>query len=117
MKIADLFCCAGGAGMGYSRARFEVVGFDINPQPRYPFEFRRRDVLTITPEELAAEFDAIHASPPCQAHTSMKGMWNAKDHLDRVPETRALLKASGLPWIMENVVGAPPSLSGHSKRA
>lgn len=105
-RLLDLFCCAGGAGMGYSRAGFDVVGVDVNPQPRYPFEFVQSDVLSLDPHWVAG-FDAIHASPPCQAHTAMKTMHNAKDHLDLVPETRELLNASGLPWIMENVVGAP----------
>lgn len=107
MKLLDLFCCAGGAGMGYHRAGFEVVGVDLHPQPRYPFEFRQADVLSLDAVEIAREFDAIHASPPCQAHTAMKTMHNAREHLDLVPETRALLNATGLPWIMENVVGAP----------
>lgn len=92
--------------MGYHRAGFEVVGVDLRPQPRYPFEFIEADVLSLDPA-FVASFDAIHASPPCQAHTAMKTMHNAKEHLDLVPETRALLNASGRPWIMENVVGAP----------
>lgn len=105
-RLLDLFCCAGGAGQGYADAGFDVIGVDILPRPRYPFEFRQADVLTL---DLAwvRSFDAIHASPPCQAHTAMKSMHNAKDHLDLVPETRALLQSSGRPWIMENVVGAP----------
>ncbi len=106
MRLLDLFCCAGGAGMGYHRAGFEVVGVDLRPQPRYPFEFIEADVLSLDPAVIAG-FDAVHASPPCQAHTAMKTMHNAKEHLDLVPETRALLNASGRPWIMENVVGAP----------
>lgn len=92
--------------MGYAQAGFEVVGVDVRPQPRYPFEFIHADCLTLDPA-FVASFDAIHASPPCQAHTAMKSMHNAKDHLDLVPETRALLNASGLPWVMENVPGAP----------
>lgn len=105
-RLLDLFCCAGGAGMGYARAGFEVVGVDIKPQPRYPFEFIQADVLALDPA-FVASFDAIHASPPCQAHTSLRKMWNAKEHPDLIPETRALLEASGLPWIMENVPGSP----------
>lgn len=105
-KLLDLFCCAGGAGMGYHQAGFDVVGVDLRPQPRYPFEFIQADVLGLDPAFIAS-FDAIHASPPCQAHTAMKTMHNAKDHADLVEPTRALLIASGKPWIMENVVGAP----------
>lgn len=72
MKLLDLFCGAGGAAMGYSRAGFdEIVGVDIKPMPRYPFTFVQGDAL----EYVAAhglEFDAIHASPPCQAFTALK---------------------------------------------
>jgi len=106
-KIADLYCKAGGAGMGYHQAGFDVVGYDIEPQKRYPFEFRRRDVLALTPEELREEFDAIHASPPCQADTSLKHMPNARKHANLAAPTRALLQASGLPYIIEGVRGAP----------
>lgn len=104
--MLDLFCCAGGAAMGYHQAGFEVVGVDIRPQPRYPFEFIQADCLALDPA-FVASFDAIHASPPCQAHTAMKTMPDAREHPDLVPATRAMLKASRKPWAMENVVGAP----------
>lgn len=105
-RLLDLFCCAGGAGKGYADAGFAVVGIDIVARPRYPFEFVKADALTLDMAWVRT-FDAIHASPPCQAHTSMKTMHNAKEHADLIEPTRALLIASGLPWIMENVVGAP----------
>jgi DNA (cytosine-5)-methyltransferase 1 len=66
MRLLDLFCGAGGAGMGYHRAGFEVVGVDINPQPHFPFEFHQADALEFCAAH-GAEFDVIHASPPCQA--------------------------------------------------
>lgn len=107
LRVLDLFCCAGGAGMGYHRAGFEVVGVDILPQPRYPFKFIQADCLTLDREFLAG-FDAIHASPPCQAHSTISRVSGRQaHHIDHIEETRALLEASGKPWVMENVVGAP----------
>lgn len=105
-RLLDLFCGAGGCSMGYHRAGFEVTGVDLKPMPRYPFEFIQGDAL----EYLAAhghEYDVIHASPPCQAFTSMKVMHNARDHHDLLTPTRALLESAGRPWVIENVVGAP----------
>jgi hypothetical protein len=104
-RLLDLFCCAGGAGMGYHRAGFEVVGVDIAPQPNYPFEFHQGDALDYVAEHWR-EFDAIHASPPCQGHTSLKAV-HGNDWPLLIPETRRLLVATGLPFVLENVVGAP----------
>lgn len=104
-RILDLFCCAGGAAMGYHQAGFDVIGVDKVRRHRYPFEFVQADVLDLTPGYLAG-FDAIHASPPCQAHTSMKTMPDARNHEDLIPATRAMLVASGKPYVIENVVGA-----------
>lgn len=106
-RLLDLFCCAGGAAMGYHRAGFDVVGVDIAPQPRFPFKFVQADVLTLDPEWVAG-FDAIHASPPCQAHSSISKVSGRQEaHVDLIPQTRQILEASGRPWIMENVPGAP----------
>lgn len=103
MKAIDLFCGAGGASMGLHRVGFEVVGVDNRPQPRYPFEFRLGDAL----EADLSGFDFVWASPPCQAHSALKSMPNAKHHEDLIPATRDKLKAWGGPWIIENVMGAP----------
>lgn len=106
MKLLDLFSGAGGAAMGYYRAGFtEIVGVDIKPQPRYPFEFVQGDALEYLAEH-GGEFDFIHASPPCQAYTkAQKIMKNI--HPDLVEPTRKLLKATGKPYVIENVPGAP----------
>jgi DNA (cytosine-5)-methyltransferase 1 len=89
--------------MGYHRAGFEVVGVDINPQKHYPFEFHCADALTFS----LAGFDVIHASPPCQAYCAMKTMPNRREHPDLVAKTREMLKGLGLPYVIENVFGAP----------
>ncbi len=91
--------------MGYYHAGFDVVGVDINPQPNYPFEFFQADALKYL--DWVEGFDAIHASPPCQAHTAMKTMPSAKEHPELVADTRAGIAQTGLPYVIENVVGAP----------
>ena len=111
-RLLDLFCGAGGAAMGYNRAGFDVVGVDINPQPNYPFEFHQADALGGVLRNLGRRhwltgFDAIHASPPCQAYSWSAKRWTAIERDDLVAPTRDLLRAIGLPYVIENVVGAP----------
>jgi DNA (cytosine-5)-methyltransferase 1 len=107
-RLLDLFCGAGGAAVGYHRAGFDVVGVDNRPQPHYPFEFVQAEALAAETWIEIDYFDAIHASPPCQAFTRYR---NRPGHVgeaqDLVAPTRALLKESGLPYIIENVEGAP----------
>jgi DNA (cytosine-5)-methyltransferase 1 len=107
-RIADLFSGGGGAAMGLHRAGFDVTGFDINPQKNYPFKFHQQDALTVD----LSGFDAVWASPPCQAYTKKAASWGRErkhflDHPDLVEPTREKLDASGLPYIIENVPGAP----------
>ena len=112
-RLLDLFCGAGGATMGYHRAGFDVVGVDIAPQPNYPFNFVQDDsshpagrcAAALVPDWGIA---AIHASPPCQSYTRSGGRV-ARDgrHPDLLGPTRELLEATGLPWVIENVPGAP----------
>ena len=107
MRLLDLFCCAGGAATGYHRAGFNVVGVDHRPQPNYPFEFIQADVMGLNAEFLS-RFDAIHASPPCQAYSITAKIRDTADkHPDLVEPVREMLKASGRPYVIENVVGAP----------
>lgn len=89
--------------MGLHRAGFDVTGVDILPQPRYPFAFHQGDALDAD----LSGYAFVAASPPCQAHTALKTMHNAKVHADLIPATRAKLKAWGGLWMIENVVGAP----------
>ena len=102
--LLDLFCAAGGAAMGYHRAGFEIVGVDIEPQPHYPFAFVRGDALA-PPVDLS-RFDAIHASPPCQAYSEATSTGRAR-HPALIEPVRDLLGASGRPGVIENVPPAP----------
>ena len=98
-KCLDLFCCAGGAAMGLHRAGFDVTGVDINPQPRYPFEFIQGDALA---QDLS-QYDFVWASPPCQAHSSLTSLTSKRNNADLIPATRAKTKQWGGIYIIENV--------------
>jgi DNA (cytosine-5)-methyltransferase 1 len=92
--------------MGYHRAGFDVVGVDLLDKPRYPFEFHQADALAYLAEH-GAGFDAVHASPPCQAYSVTRHLPGTHGAPMLVDVTRAALVALGRPWIMENVPGAP----------
>lgn len=104
-RLLDLFCGAGGAAMGYHRAGFEVVGVDLAPQPHYPFEFHQADALTFD----VGGFDAVHASPPCQAYSRMSSCRPEvrASYPDLVGAVRRRLTSGGAPWVIENVPGSP----------
>lgn len=108
--LLDTYCRAGGASKGYHDAGFEVVGVDIAPQKHYPYKFICADALEYLREH-GEEYDAIAASPPCQAFCALKSLHKGTGYEERHPDliepTRELLVATGAPWIMENVVGAP----------
>src|SRR5215471_16089205 len=103
-KLLDLFCGAGGAAMGYHRAGFDVTGVDNRPQPRYryPFTFVQADAMTFP----LAGFDAIHASPPCQGYSVTASLHDA-EYPKLIELVRASLSAAGVPYVIENVAGAP----------
>lgn len=106
-RLLDLCCGGGGASVGYHRAGFDVTGVDIVPRPAYPFTFYQADALTFPLDG----FDAVHASPPCQAFTragalraAQGGRARSGDLLTPMLERLAPLS---IPWIVENVPGAP----------
>jgi len=111
-RLLDLFAGAGGCSVGYDLAGFDVVGVDIEPHPDYPFALIVEDALEVLgrPAYLA-KFDAIHASPPCQARTTMSNRWRGKggradEHINLIPEVRDALLQWGGPYVIENVPGA-----------
>jgi hypothetical protein len=113
-RLLDLFCCAGGAAMGYARAGFAVDGCDIADRPNYPFPYHQGDALTylaqlITSGEIE-QYAFIHASPPCQHGCALTVGTNAsqgwgRSHTDLVAPTRELLNATGLPYVIEQPNG------------
>lgn len=105
--IIDLYACAGGAGEGYKRAGFDVIGVDQVLHRRNPHPLLVADVLAI-PVELIRMFDAAHASPPCQFVTELNS--DKARHLNLIPQTRELLEKAGIPYVMENVRKARPHL-------
>jgi len=118
--------------MGYSRAGFDVYGVDLfrhrddkgklvgYRRQRYPFPAIQGDVIDVLDRLLAgesvefdngevlalADFAAIAASPPCQAYSITKNAHNSS-HPELVEPTRERLIATKLPYVIENVVGAP----------
>lgn len=110
-RLLDAYCGAGGAGMGYHRAGFDVVGVDLAPQPRYPFEFHQGDAVGFIRAH-GHEFDAIHASPPCQMFTAYrrKGHGVGDGSLNLIPVTRATLLDANRPYVIENVEQAASEL-------
>ena len=118
-RLLDLFCGAGGAGVGYYRAGFDVVGVDIAPQPNYPFPLHQGDALAVLCGLLDGmrfrfagewfgldDFAAIHASPPCQGYTALAAVHGNK-WPKLIEPVRELLDATGLPYVIENVQGSP----------
>jgi DNA (cytosine-5)-methyltransferase 1 len=115
VRVLDLYCCAGGAGEGYRQAGGRVIGVDRVRHKRNPGPVIVADALDL-PVEFIRLFDLVHASPPCQGMTEMNN--DKSRHLNLIPQTRALLEAAGVPYVIENVRAArqhlinPVSLTG-----
>lgn len=106
MKLLDLFCGAGGCSVGYARAGFEVVGVDVNPQPRYPFEFHQMDWLEYLSDHWR-EFDVIAASPRCQLDSVTASLFRGDCPREEIGQVQEALRWTGKPFAIENVLGAP----------
>lgn len=124
MRLLDLYCCAGGMSVGYSRAGFTVYGVDREPQKHYPFAFHQGDALEVlrtlitggsveftnpdgSTESLSlGDFVALHGSPPCQLY-SVTHHAHSIEHPDLLEPTRLLFIETGLPYVIENVERAP----------
>lgn len=105
-RLLDLYSGAGGAARGYQLAGFHVTGVDINPQPRFAGDvFIQADALDYAASH-GWQFDAIHASPPCQAHSQLRRL-SGNEYPDLIAATRSCLDALGLLYVIENVQGAP----------
>lgn len=107
-RLLDLYSCAGGAAVGYQRAGFDVVGVDIARQPNYPFEHHVADAVEFVRAH-GHEFDAIHASPPCQHYTTASATarkHHGADYPDLIDPTRDALAELNVPWVIENVPAA-----------
>lgn len=118
MRVLDLFCGAGGAGYGYLLMGFDVIGVDITKRRcgyarNHPgATFMQEDALDVMSDlRYLRSFDLIHASPPCQTHTRAQHLRDAQGRstskIDLIPQTREALEAAGVPYVIENVEGAP----------
>lgn len=109
-RLLDLFCCEGGAAVGYQRAGFDVDGVDLERRfgKRYPGRFYVGDALEFI-ERHAHLYDAVHASPPCQGYT--RGNAGRETSWPKlIPDVRAALESVGVPYVIENVKDAGPHM-------
>lgn len=112
--LIDLYCGAGGASAGYVRAGFQVIGVDIEPMSNYPFDFILADALEyldmLRRHGVPSYVAAFHASPPCQKYSTLSKHYRT-DRIDTYPEliepTRDKLDKLRLPYVIENIPGAP----------
>jgi len=113
LKVLDLFCGCGGAAIGMHRALKQarvphwIVGVDLAPQEWYPFERLTGDAVAVAALPWVREFDFIWASPPCQRWSVATPRRSRKNHPNLIAPLRKALLASGVPFAIENVPGAP----------
>jgi len=115
-RLLDLFCGAGMAAEGYAAAGWDVVGVDLVAQPDYPFAFVQMNAMSLPYSILAGDYDAVHASPPCQFITRARKLRDAQNGTsksgDLLTPTLAMLANEAVPWVVENVEDARAYLPG-----
>ena len=106
-RVLDLFCGGGGCSVGYQMAGFDPHGFDLHPQPAYPFlSIEQADWRTVLADRaFVAQFDLVHASPVCKGYTPLRAL-SGNVHPLQIPDVREALEATGLPYVIENVENA-----------
>jgi len=116
MRIIDICCGGGGAARGYLRAGAGiVVGVDSDAGMRGDFSravgdrgiFLHEDALEVLQDPgFLQEFDLIHISPPCQRWSRMANCRPglSEEYPDLITPSLPLLEASGVPYVIENIV-------------
>jgi DNA (cytosine-5)-methyltransferase 1 len=108
--IHDYCCCAGLGADGYASifGATAIHGFDLHPQPDYPYAFTQANVMTMLEDGLPpATFR--HFSFPCQALTTAAHLRTAQGGVSKYDDllTPGLAivreRYNDTPWVMENV--------------
>ncbi len=106
-RLLDVCCGDGVASSGYKSVGFDVTGIDIVPHRRYPYPFYQYDALNLDPAWLRDNYDALHFGPPCMAWSIGTRIENRDKHPKLIAPLREIALESGLPYVIENVPGAP----------
>lgn len=113
--LYDVYSGAGGAAKGYMTAGFRVIGVDSETQLHYCGDgFIQMDAFEFFERYRNGEYEqaaAFHASPPCQFYSVLTPSQISQEehranHVNLIPPTRDALKATGVPFVIENVPGA-----------
>lgn len=122
-QVCELFCGAGGMGLGFSQ-HFEITeAVDIMPAAVRTYganhpetDTRKKDVCTLT--GCRGDFDGITGiigGPPCQAWSRRNIRKVSDDPRARLVDEYLRIVEEILPrfWVVENVVGIPKATKDH----
>lgn len=117
-RLLDLFAGEGGAAYGYALAGFDVTAVDDTERPS-----RAPGITWVTGDATTYPldgFDVVTGSPPCTDHTTLRNAADPKrgDAAGTgwmLAHTIARFRASGLPYVVENVMGARADMPGAFK--